>query len=58
MCFRNCSFAEGGLAAVLEVLKNNTRDNNLLEFACGCLAALCIMVDNAIMVVNEKVNAL
>ena len=39
---------------MLEVLKNNTRDSALLEFACGCLAALCIMVDNAIMCVNEK----
>merc|ERR1712159_880640 len=44
---------EGGLAAVLEVLQNNTRDAPLMEFACGCLSALTIMVDNAVMCVNE-----
>ena len=47
---------EGGLAAVLEILQNNTRDAPLIEFACGCLSALCIMSDNAVMVVNEGVS--
>ena len=46
---------EGGLAAILEVIKNNTRDHALIEFACGSLAALCILVENACMCVNEKV---
>lgn len=50
-----CLFSGHSPLVRFKVLRNNPLDPALLEFACGCLAALCILVDNATMCINDKV---